>query len=51
LDKFPLNFNETNWPVFAAKANKILEAQWWVNPILNPECGKVEPAPKYVGMV
>ncbi len=31
--------------------NQVLRAQWWINPLLNPECGKVEPEPKYVRMV
>lgn len=30
--------------------NQVLQSQWWVNPLLNPDCGKVEPSPKQAGM-
>jgi len=31
--------------------NQVLRAQWWINPLLNPECGRVVPAPLYPGLL
>jgi hypothetical protein len=34
-----------------AMVNLLLQSAWWSNPLLNPACGTVEPAPKYAGLV
>lgn len=46
--KLPTNKNLENYFRTANSINAILDTLWWISPLINPDCGKIEPHEQYL---
>lgn len=47
MKKLPINEALANYSVTSITINGIIESLWWLDPIINPNCGKIEPTDEY----
>lgn len=47
MKRLPINSALEDYSRTAITINELIDSLWWIDPLINPDCGKVEPPATY----